>query len=1231
MINWRHLFSRSVLQRGLNYYYDGSVENFNIDGASAKAEVQGRECYYVLIKFVDPRRLYMECDCPYAQDGHRCKHMAAVCLEAEDDNFFSTTRVNALFPKESSQPKRSKAEYIKPFAHENNDEYYYFDLNKITESLRFTKSAFDAAKQLIANQKIVMEGFGLHYSYDKDNPGQVANVYGSVVYNGIDHIISTCFNETVITSLVCRVPGNIFNYDRRYDTIFPDKEANEYITAFFLLIEEYIHTNNPGDTTNMAGQSFLDSFKTNMRSLVPVEHSLVNGADVVLEPRIEYNRDHSGDSLQLNFRIGRNKLYIVKNLPELVKIVEQEAVYPLGKKDAIDFKKESFDDSSAGYYKLIKDVVDDDNYTREELKKLYYSTNINTSRNSIPLHGKRLDALFDLAKNQLVEFTDKRSFQNEKSMLKLQDKEPEINLVISPDFNAKGDFRGVRLSGNLPKIISGVDYAYYLDDKHLNRIPLAKAKNILRLYRNTNNGEVDFIFGRQKLNDLYHHVLPELGDSVQILEEQPEVIEKYITPEVKFSFALDYMDPVITCLAMSHYGETNHNLLELVQQQNVQAKRDIAKERQIFDFLMYFFNACDANEGTFVLDGEAEQILRFLESGLPQLMELGDVSSTDAFKRLKLRRKMKLDMGVRIDAGIMNLEINSDDITPEELLDVLYSYKRKKKYYRLKSGEFLKLDEKSIEELMEMLDSLHIPPKDFVKGKMHVPMYRALYLDKMLEQNSNLYAQRDSNFRSLIKEFKAINESDFVVPESLRKTLRNYQVQGYKWLRTLAHYGFGGILADDMGLGKTLQAITLLLAAKEENELGTSLIVCPASLVYNWLEEFNRYAPQLKAEVIVGTQKERALKIADADKYDVLITSYDLLKRDIAEYEGLTFNYQFIDEAQFIKTHTTAAAKSVKTIRAMHKFALTGTPIENRLSELWSIFDYLMPGFLYEYESFKRDLETPIVKGGDEQAANRLKQMVGPFILRRLKQEVLTELPDKIEEVRMVRMDEKQQKLYDGQVVRTLNFVESQSKENLAKSKIQVLAEITRLRQICCDPSLLFEDYTERSAKRELCLETVKTAIEGEHKVLIFSQFTSVLELLEKDLQESGINYFVLTGQTSKEKRLELVRKFNSDDVPVFLISLKAGGTGLNLVGADVVIHYDPWWNVAAQNQATDRAHRIGQEKVVSVYKLIVKGTIEEKILKLQEDKSNLAEEILNSAGAHLITDMSKEELLNLL
>lgn len=1225
MLKWQYLFSRTILSRGKEYYNDGCVEKVSVVNKNVTALVVGSGVYHVSLRLSNTNNLTLRCDCPYARDGYKCKHMAAVCFEAQDKGFFDEK--NNATAGVVVTTRGGKDSIVKPFLLDNSEEFYYFDLNQITERFVFKQATILEARKLLEKGVVELDEVSIVYRKDEDNPGQELLISGRVAYSYGYYGIEMWCNDHKIHNLTCRVPKNIYSYDERYDRELKKFEPNKYLTAFLLLVFEYIKEKNPGDTTNEAADKFLLGFNNQSRSLVPATKAEMVTSGVKLEPRLEYIED----TLKLSFKIGDSKMYVVKNLPELVKTVEARNIYSLGTKNSLDFNKESFDESSKPYYQLIKDVVDEDNYTRAELAKNYYLPNFNVSRSNISLHGNKLDKLFELAKNKLVELTDKNGAENEKYMLKLQDKDIDVNLVIAPDFNTRGEFRGITLSGRVPKLLSGSDFAYYFENKCLNRVPMTKTRNILRLAAGAKDGQINFRFGRKKLNDFYRRVLPELGDSVQILEEQPEVIEKYLTPEVKFSFALDYVDPVITCLAMSYYGMEKHNLLELVQLQNAQTKRDVAKERQVLEFLMFFFNGCDASEGTFVLDGEAEQILKFLENGLPQLMELGEVSSTEAFKRLKLRRKMKIDMGVRIEAGIMDLEINSDDVTPEELLDILYSYKRKKKYYRLKSGDFLKLDEKGIEELMEMLDSLHVPPKEFVKGKMHVPMYRALYLDKMLEQNSNLYAQRDSNFRSLIKEFKAINESDFVVPESLRKTLRNYQVQGYKWLRTLAHYGFGGILADDMGLGKTLQAISLLLATKKEGELGTSLIVCPASLVYNWLEEFNRYAPQLKAEVIVGTQKERALKIADVDKYDVLITSYDLLKRDIAEYEGKTFNYQFIDEAQFIKTHTTAAAKSVKTIRAMHKFALTGTPIENRLSELWSIFDYLMPGFLYEYESFKRDLETPIVKGGDEQAANRLKQMVGPFILRRLKQEVLTELPDKIEEVRMVRMDEKQQKLYDGQVVRTLNFVESQSKENLAKSKIQVLAEITRLRQICCDPSLLFEDYKERSAKRELCLETVKTAIEGEHKVLIFSQFTSVLELLEKDLQESGINYYVLTGQTSKEKRLELVRKFNSDDVPVFLISLKAGGTGLNLVGADVVIHYDPWWNVAAQNQATDRAHRIGQEKVVSVYKLIAKGSIEEKILKLQEDKSNLAEEILNGAGAHLITDMSKEELLNLL
>jgi SNF2 family DNA or RNA helicase len=579
----------------------------------------------------------------------------------------------------------------------------------------------------------------------------------------------------------------------------------------------------------------------------------------------------------------------------------------------------------------------------------------------------------------------------------------------------------------------------------------------------------------------------------------------------------------------------------------------------------------------------------------------------------------------------MNLDISSEEVSREELVDILNSYRRKKKFHRLKNGDFINLDNETIEALEEMFDNLQISPREFVKGKMKLPSYRALYLDRMLDGNVSLYAERDKNFKKLIKEFKTVDDSDFEVPKSLADTMRNYQVHGYKWLRTISSYGFGGILADDMGLGKTLQVISVLLATKQEGEdMGTSIIICPASLVYNWQEEFNRFAPELDISVVAGNQLERKQLIEDYANHDVLITSYDLLKRDIDMYEGIDFNYEVIDEAQYIKTHTTAASKAVKIVSAARRFALTGTPIENRLSELWSIFDYLMPGYLFEYEAFKREIENQVVKYKDEAATTRLKRMVSPFILRRLKGDVLKDLPAKLEEIRYAKLEGEQQKLYDGQVVHMKNMIEAQDDSDFQKNKIKILAELTKIRQICCNPELLFDNYSGESAKTQACMDLIESANEGGHKMLVFSQFTSMLAILERELDSRGIRYYKITGETRKDKRVELVNMFNQDDTPVFLISLKAGGTGLNLTGADIVIHYDPWWNVAVQNQATDRAHRIGQTKTVSVYKLIVKNSIEEKIVKMQEDKKNLADEIL-SGEMGSIGQMSKEDLLELI
>lgn len=1114
---------------------------------------------------------------------------------------------------------------------EQEQQEYIFNLAEITKDISISEQLYKQARKLLEQQRVFLNAFTVTVDsfYTKKQEALMAEAVGYGFYGDTGYALRIAFSEEEIVFLTSSVPRAQKSYYKCFSHKFEKPELNAYLLALLLLANDYIKEHNPGDYTSEGAEALLELYSGAAKSLLPEYKEQAVANDVQLIPHLNI----TADGLYLSVKIGKDKLFVVKNLSKLVQEYASGAEHSLGTKDSIDFRIDKFTEKAEKYYQLLKEVVEDDNFRIvETVKSKGYADGMKriASGANLLLFGRALDNLYELVRGSEVEATQKLEDGNKKLSLGFREREAEISLLVAADMNNKGVFRGITLEGELPLFYKGLHYAYYVADGYLNRTSLVNYEKLQPLFRHIEDGRLSLKIGRRDLNKFYHQVLPELAKCAQIVEVDTETIAKYLHPEAKFSFFLDYQEGKISCITKVHYGEQDYNFLDLLTGITLAAGRDEDKEKQFAELLRYYFNGFDAVEHAFVIENDEDAMWNFLVNGVSQLMELGEVSSTDAFKRLKVQEKLNVSVGVRLDSGLMDLSVSASDFSLEELLEIISSYKNKKKFHRLRNGDFLDVAAKSVEELCLMLDAMHIAPKDFVKGKMQLPAYRALYLDKMLEQNADLYTSRDSNFRRLIKEFKTINESDFEPPQSLERVLRNYQVHGYKWLRTLASYGFGGILADDMGLGKTLQTIAVLLAAKEAGEAGTSIVICPASLVYNWQEEFSRFAPEIKVLLIVGTQKERVLKLQEAANYDVVITSYDLLKRDIDAYAEQSFNYEFIDEAQFIKNHTTAAAKAVKVIRAQHRFALTGTPIENRLSELWSIFDYLMPGYLYEYSIFKKELEQPIVKSGDEAAAQRLKQLVSPFILRRLKQDVLKELPEKMEEVRVARFDTKQQALYDGQVVKTLRLVKSQSEEELAKSKIQILAELMKLRQICCDPSLAFDNYSGASAKRELCMEMVQSALEGEHKVLIFSQFKSMLELLAEDLKREGIAYYMITGETPKERRLELVRAFNNDATPVFLISLKAGGTGLNLTGADVVIHYDPWWNVAAQNQATDRAHRIGQTKVVSVYKLVVKNSIEEKILKLQEDKRSLAESVLDGSGSSVFT-MSREELMELL
>ena len=648
-----------------------------------------------------------------------------------------------------------------------------------------------------------------------------------------------------------------------------------------------------------------------------------------------------------------------------------------------------------------------------------------------------------------------------------------------------------------------------------------------------------------------------------------------------------------------------------------------------------YFNEYGLGQTIFILSHNEDMLYQLISSGLQRLSEYMSIYTTEDFRGMKVVSSPSVSVGVALKSDLLELQIHSDEMSREELAYLLTRYDRKKKYVRLKNGDFLDVREDGLGLLAEISEDLRLTESGLKKGHVNVPKYRAMYLDAALKSNQELSVEKNREFKGMVRNMKTIEDSDYEVPDSLRSIMRGYQKSGFLWLKTLRENGFGGILADDMGLGKTLQVISLLLSEQEsakagEREWHRSLIVCPASLVYNWQKEISRFAPQIKTTLVTGLATERQRIVKHTKEGEVLITSYDLLKRDVELYRDMVFAIQVIDEAQYIKNPGTQAAKGVKQITAGFKLALTGTPIENRLSELWSIFDYLMPGFLYTYQRFREEIEIPIVVNGDENRMQRLQRMIRPFILRRLKGEVLRDLPAKLEENVFAKLEGEQLALYDAHVQRMKESLEGKSEKEFRSEKIQILAELTRLRQICCDPGLLFEGYKGESAKAQMCMELIENAVGAGHKVLLFSQFTSMLERLAAGLKKAGIDYYMLTGSVGKEKRMQMVESFNEDDVPVFCISLKAGGTGLNLTAADIVIHYDPWWNVAVQNQATDRAHRIGQKHVVTVYKLVSEGTIEEKIIAIQERKKELAKQVLEGEGMDSVS-FTKEEILELL
>ncbi|THE14977.1 helicase SNF [Bacillus timonensis] len=644
--------------------------------------------------------------------------------------------------------------------------------------------------------------------------------------------------------------------------------------------------------------------------------------------------------------------------------------------------------------------------------------------------------------------------------------------------------------------------------------------------------------------------------------------------------------------------------------------RDVEKEDEILQIMDE--SGLSKTEGGYHMHNE-ELEYEFLYHVIPRLQPLCQIYATTAIRNRIIPKNEHPKIRVKIKKERTNwleFKFEMKGIADQEIREILVALEEKRKYYRLKNGSLLSLETREMEEIQRFLHAVPVQDDDF-ESTLNIPMIEALPLLGSID-DSDIFTLEKS-FRQFLDSIQHPSDLAVDVPKPLESILRDYQKVGYKWMKTLASYGFGGVLADDMGLGKTLQSIAFMVSevATIREKKQPVLIVCPSSLTYNWLHELLKFAPELQAVVIDGNKAERIELQKESASMDVVITSYPLIRRDIKWYESQHFHTVFFDEAQAFKNPVTQTARAVKRIKADHRFGLTGTPIENSIEELWSIYHVVFPQLfkgLKEYSHLTR---------------KDISRRARPFLLRRVKEDVLSELPEKIEIMESSELLPEQKKLYAAYLAKLRHdTLKRLDKDTIRKNRIRILAGLTRLRQICCHPALFVDGYKGSSAKFEQLLQILEESKLSGRRVLIFSQFTKMLELIGRELTKRGFSFFYLDGQTPTDERVELCQRYNAGERELFLISLKAGGTGLNLTGADTVILYDLWWNPAVEEQAADRAHRFGQKKVVQVIKLFARGTIEEKMNELQEKKRDLISDLIDSEENTKLTEEDIQELL---
>lgn len=945
-----------------------------------------------------------------------------------------------------------------------------------------------------------------------------------------------------------------------------------------------------------------------------------------LEIHYQFDKENpflNGYSSKIHFRVGQEKLYVIRSPKTLIESIQKNQSLKFGKQFTFLPEKHSFQKKDQPIIDMIKGGLE-----QEEISNLsswgFGKYSIFTGKYMI-LSPTALKRFFKIMEDRTFHATiNGASYEG----VHIIEKDLPIKFSLMKDRNNMV----LNIDGNENVVALTEDGSYFFYQNNIYKVSQEQQKYFMPFYQTLENEKAKDIYIPHNYREGFASQVLPMIEKVGRLEIDKEVEKSIYKPKLQSKIYLDKKGESITINIKFIYGDREINPFKKESENPKESRilvRDVERENQIMDLI----EEADFKVSSeyIYLEGD-EKIYEFILDTLPKLDQLGEIYYSDVFKNMKVYYQPSLFTRLQLneDTDILEFSFDIEGIDKKEIADVFQALWERKKYYRLNKGGFLSLQKSELERVSNLLDYLNISSKDLEKDMLQIPKYRALYLDESLKKAQIKNQSRNIVFKQLIQNIKEPQDIDYEVPKEFKEILRDYQVNGFKWLKTLSRYGMGGILADDMGLGKTIQILTLLLSEKQEKGLKPTLVVAPTSLVYNWSSEVEKFTSELKALVVSGAKEERHKNIKKLSEYDLVITSYPLIRRDIKLYQDTRFRYCILDEAQHIKNPTSQNAALVKKIKAENRFALTGTPIENSLIELWSIFDFIMPGFLLSHGQFVKKYERAIIKEDNQEALNQLKTQIAPFILRRLKKEVLKELPEKIENKMMVDLTREQKLTYLSYLEKIKGEINNTIEERgFQKSHMKILVGLTRLRQICCHPELFLENYHGGSGKLDLLQEIIEESLQGEHRILLFSQFTSMLRIIRRLLKEQEIEHFYLDGSTQSETRGEMVKRFNNGERNLFLISLKAGGTGLNLTGADIVIHFDPWWNPAVEEQATDRAYRIGQENTVHVIKLITKGTIEEKISHIQEKKKKMIESVIQP-GETIISKLTEKEIREL-